>query len=133
MWALCQEEVICQIGFHSLLGLRAACQPGRLTLSDSPACKAHMHIHTNACGEVLKQSRVSEARRSFRLEHMPQLQTQLFIIVHFNCLSNMSGNIFLLFHYLFVFTKNESLSSVSSLPVNANSLIFNLFLTPALI
>lgn len=34
--ALCQEEVICQIAFHSLLGLSAACQPGRQTLSDSP-------------------------------------------------------------------------------------------------
>lgn len=31
-----REEVICQIGFHSLLRLRAACQPGRLTVSDSP-------------------------------------------------------------------------------------------------
>lgn len=35
-WALCREEVICQIAFHSLLGLSAACQPGRQTLSDSP-------------------------------------------------------------------------------------------------
>lgn len=45
-WALCREEVICQIGFHSLLRLRAACQPGRLTVSDSPLCistNAHAH------------------------------------------------------------------------------------------
>ena len=45
-WALCREEVICQIGFHSLLGLRAACQAGRLTVSDSPLCITR--IHTNA-------------------------------------------------------------------------------------
>ncbi len=48
-WALCREEVICQIGFHSLLGLRAACQPGRLTVSDSPPCiSAYTLMHTQA-------------------------------------------------------------------------------------
>lgn len=45
-WALCREEVICQIGFHSLLGLRAASQPGRLTVSDSPLCiSTYAHAH----------------------------------------------------------------------------------------
>lgn len=74
-WALCREEVICQIGFHSLLGLRAACQPGRLTLSDSPPCistYAHMHTYTNSCTRTSAhtEQRVSEARRAFRVEHI---------------------------------------------------------------
>lgn len=69
--AYCREEVICQIGFHSLLGLRAACQPGRLTVSDSPRVLAryththkstthtHFHIHT---GEKLTPNDVSAKR-----------------------------------------------------------------------
>lgn len=62
-WALCREEVICQIGFHSLLRLGAACHPGRLTVSDSPPCidthtpKA-MHPLIHACWEKLTPNNV---------------------------------------------------------------------------
>lgn len=61
-WALCREEVICQIGFHSLLGLRAACQPGRPTALDSPPCIStytQMHTHAHARRRALAPNNVS--------------------------------------------------------------------------
>lgn len=43
---LCREEVICQIGFHSLLKLTAARQPGRLTVSHPPPPLNHVCFFT---------------------------------------------------------------------------------------
>lgn len=70
-WALCREEVICQIAFHSLLGLSAACQPGRQTLSDSPPrISTYTHARANAYTSAYAEKCVSEAQCSCRLEHI---------------------------------------------------------------
>lgn len=59
-WAPCREEVICQIGFHSVLVLRAACQAGRLTVSDSPLCiSTYIRTHTLMHSVSLTRSNVS--------------------------------------------------------------------------
>lgn len=46
-----EGEVICQIGFHSLPGLRAGCQPERLTPADSPpriGTYSHSPVHATS-------------------------------------------------------------------------------------
>lgn len=116
-WALCREEVICQIGFHSLLKLTAARQPGRLTVSHFPPCTS---THTQAEMHPLSLNNV-RGRLSL-------------LCSHYTFSYSLLCALFALLKHLLMFSFSSYSSSLSnqlnSRLVQASSLITHIIIHP---